>query len=117
MPTTLVTGAAGFVGANLVEHLLEAEAHHRVSAHASESTADWPRRYPCSVMTDYGHELRFGSFLTPSAQQPEQVVALARACEAAGLDLVTFQDHPYHLRSSTPGPCCRTWPPPPTGSG
>ncbi|QSB13969.1 LLM class flavin-dependent oxidoreductase [Natronosporangium hydrolyticum] len=46
-------------------------------------------------MTDYGHELQFGSFLTPSARQPEQVVALARASEAAGLDLVTFQDHPY----------------------
>jgi len=49
-------------------------------------------------MTDYGHELLFGTFLTPSAQQPEQVVALARLSERAGLDLLTFQDHPYQPR-------------------
>ncbi|MBM7084967.1 LLM class flavin-dependent oxidoreductase [Micromonospora sp. WMMD734] len=46
-------------------------------------------------MTDYGHELLFGGFLTPDARQPEQVVARARLCEQVGLDLVTFQDHPY----------------------
>ncbi|MFD2762850.1 LLM class flavin-dependent oxidoreductase [Micromonospora eburnea] len=46
-------------------------------------------------MTDYGHELVFGGFLTPTAARPEQVVALAKLCEQAGLDLVTFQDHPY----------------------
>ncbi len=46
-------------------------------------------------MTDYGHELLFGSFLTPAAQDPEQVVALAQFAEGEGLDLVTFQDHPY----------------------
>ncbi|WP_406045281.1 LLM class flavin-dependent oxidoreductase [Micromonospora sp. NBC_00898] len=46
-------------------------------------------------MTDYGHELIFGGFLTPTAGQPEQVVALAKLCEQVGLDLVTFQDHPY----------------------
>ncbi len=46
-------------------------------------------------MTDYGHELQFGSFITPTNQQPENVVALAQVSEAAGLDLVTFQDHPY----------------------
>jgi alkanesulfonate monooxygenase SsuD/methylene tetrahydromethanopterin reductase-like flavin-dependent oxidoreductase (luciferase family)/FAD/FMN-containing dehydrogenase len=44
---------------------------------------------------DYGHELAFGSFLTPQAKDPQHVVALARASEDAGLDLVTFQDHPY----------------------
>ncbi|MEU7975053.1 LLM class flavin-dependent oxidoreductase [Micromonospora sp. NPDC049089] len=47
-------------------------------------------------MSDYGHELRFGSFLTPSVHNPDQVVALAEQTEAAGLDLVTFQDHPYN---------------------
>lgn len=47
-------------------------------------------------MSDYGHELRFGSFLTPSVHDPDQVVALAELTEAAGLDLVTFQDHPYN---------------------
>lgn len=46
-------------------------------------------------MPDYGHDLVFGSFLTPSAKDPQQVVALARASEQSGLDLVTFQDHPY----------------------
>ncbi|SCE81016.1 Flavin-dependent oxidoreductase, luciferase family (includes alkanesulfonate monooxygenase SsuD and methylene tetrahydromethanopterin reductase) [Micromonospora matsumotoense] len=46
-------------------------------------------------MTDYGHELLFGGFLTPDARQPAQVVARARLCEQVGLDLVTFQDHPY----------------------
>lgn len=46
-------------------------------------------------MTDYGHELQFGSFITPSNKQPDNVVALAQVSEEAGLDLVTFQDHPY----------------------
>jgi alkanesulfonate monooxygenase SsuD/methylene tetrahydromethanopterin reductase-like flavin-dependent oxidoreductase (luciferase family) len=46
-------------------------------------------------MTDYGHDLLFGSFITPTNSAPESVVALAQASETAGLDLVTFQDHPY----------------------
>ncbi|MDV3220980.1 LLM class flavin-dependent oxidoreductase, partial [Intrasporangium sp.] len=46
-------------------------------------------------MTDYGHDLLFGSFITPSATAPDQTVELALASESAGLDLVTFQDHPY----------------------
>lgn len=46
-------------------------------------------------MTDYGHDLLFGSFVTPTAQDPDAVVGLAVASEDAGLDLVTFQDHPY----------------------
>ena len=46
-------------------------------------------------MPDYGHELAFGTFLTPQNQRPEDVVALAQLTEAAGLDLATFQDHPY----------------------
>jgi alkanesulfonate monooxygenase SsuD/methylene tetrahydromethanopterin reductase-like flavin-dependent oxidoreductase (luciferase family) len=46
-------------------------------------------------MTDYGHDLLFGSFITPTNAAPERVVALAQASEQAGLDLVTFQDHPY----------------------
>lgn len=46
-------------------------------------------------MNDYGHELLFGSFLTPSAQDPHQVIRLAQRAERAGLDLVTCQDHPY----------------------
>jgi alkanesulfonate monooxygenase SsuD/methylene tetrahydromethanopterin reductase-like flavin-dependent oxidoreductase (luciferase family) len=46
-------------------------------------------------MTDYGHELAFGTFLTPQNQRPGDVITLAQLTERAGLDLVTFQDHPY----------------------
>ena len=46
-------------------------------------------------MADYGHDLLFGSFITPWARAPERVVALAQLSEQAGLDLVTIQDHPY----------------------
>jgi len=44
---------------------------------------------------DYGHELEFGIFVPPSSQQPQAVVGLAQLADQAGLDLVTFQDHPY----------------------
>ncbi|MFE1103390.1 LLM class flavin-dependent oxidoreductase [Nocardiopsis alba] len=47
-------------------------------------------------MTDYGHRLEFGTFLTPTSRDPEHVVGLAERTEAAGLDLATFQDHPYN---------------------
>ena len=46
-------------------------------------------------MTDYGHDLLFGTFATPSAHGARQVVDLAVTADRAGLDLVTFQDHPY----------------------
>jgi alkanesulfonate monooxygenase SsuD/methylene tetrahydromethanopterin reductase-like flavin-dependent oxidoreductase (luciferase family) len=46
-------------------------------------------------MGDYGHDLTFGTFITPSSQRPHEVVALAQMTERAGLDLATFQDHPY----------------------
>ena len=46
-------------------------------------------------MGDYGADLRFGTFLTPSAADPQATVALAVSTERAGLDVVTFQDHPY----------------------
>jgi alkanesulfonate monooxygenase SsuD/methylene tetrahydromethanopterin reductase-like flavin-dependent oxidoreductase (luciferase family) len=46
-------------------------------------------------MTDYRHDLKFGTFVTPSAQGARQVVDLAVTSDRAGLDLVTFQDHPY----------------------
>ncbi|HTX26642.1 MAG TPA: LLM class flavin-dependent oxidoreductase [Streptosporangiaceae bacterium] len=46
-------------------------------------------------MTDYGHELEFGIFVTPSSQTPHDVVDLAVVAEGSGLDLITFQDHPY----------------------
>ncbi|WP_306370128.1 LLM class flavin-dependent oxidoreductase [Nocardiopsis sp. CC223A] len=46
-------------------------------------------------MPDYGHAPVFGSFITPAAADPAATVELARVSEQAGLDLVTFQDHPY----------------------
>jgi alkanesulfonate monooxygenase SsuD/methylene tetrahydromethanopterin reductase-like flavin-dependent oxidoreductase (luciferase family) len=46
-------------------------------------------------MTDYGHHLEFGTFITPSATDPAGIVALAKLSESLGYDLVTFQDHPY----------------------
>lgn len=46
-------------------------------------------------MADYGHDLLFGSFITPSSSAPHQVVTLAQESERVGLDLATFQDHPY----------------------
>lgn len=47
---------------------------------------------------DYGHDLVFGTFLTPAVDNPDRVVALAQLTEQVGLDLVTFQDHPYQPR-------------------
>jgi alkanesulfonate monooxygenase SsuD/methylene tetrahydromethanopterin reductase-like flavin-dependent oxidoreductase (luciferase family) len=44
---------------------------------------------------DYGHDLLFGTFITPAAQRPQHGVELAVVADRAGLDLVTFQDHPY----------------------
>ncbi|MBG6104114.1 alkanesulfonate monooxygenase SsuD/methylene tetrahydromethanopterin reductase-like flavin-dependent oxidoreductase (luciferase family) [Micromonospora vinacea] len=46
-------------------------------------------------MSDYGHDLVFGSFVTPSAGNPDRTVGVAVLAEQVGLDLVTFQDHPY----------------------
>jgi alkanesulfonate monooxygenase SsuD/methylene tetrahydromethanopterin reductase-like flavin-dependent oxidoreductase (luciferase family) len=46
-------------------------------------------------MTDYGHDLLFGVFITPVAQPPMHAVDLAVVADRAGLDLATFQDHPY----------------------
>ncbi len=49
-------------------------------------------------MPDYGHELEFGVFVTPAAGNADAVVALATVADRAGLDLVSFQDHPYQPR-------------------
>jgi hypothetical protein len=46
-------------------------------------------------MSTYGHELMFGSFLTPVAVRPKQVVEMTMLSERVGLDVATFQDHPY----------------------
>jgi alkanesulfonate monooxygenase SsuD/methylene tetrahydromethanopterin reductase-like flavin-dependent oxidoreductase (luciferase family) len=47
-------------------------------------------------MTTYGHDLIFGTFITPAAHPTHKAVELAVASERAGLDLATFQDHPYN---------------------
>ncbi len=49
-------------------------------------------------MTDYGHGLLFGTFLTPTAADVDRVLALAGLTEQVGLDLVTLQDHPYQAK-------------------
>jgi len=49
-------------------------------------------------VTDYGHDVQFGTFITPDVAQADRVVELALLTEAAGLDLATFQDHPYQRR-------------------
>ncbi len=46
-------------------------------------------------MTDYGHDLLFGTFITPVAQPVMHAVEMAMVSDRAGLDLATFQDHPY----------------------
>ena len=46
-------------------------------------------------MTTYGHDPQFGVFITPTAQPPHHAVDLAVVADRAGLDLATFQDHPY----------------------
>ncbi len=49
-------------------------------------------------MADYGHEIEFGVFITPQSAQANDVVGLAELADVEGLDLVTFQDHPYQPR-------------------
>lgn len=46
-------------------------------------------------MSLYNHDLKFGAFITPTAQPAHQAVEVAIAADRAGLDLATFQDHPY----------------------
>ncbi|ETA90111.1 LLM class flavin-dependent oxidoreductase [Mycobacterium avium] len=46
-------------------------------------------------MTDYGHEPLFGAFIAPVNAPASRAVDLAVAADDAGLDVVTFQDHPY----------------------
>ena len=46
-------------------------------------------------MPDYGHPIRFGSFITPVNSPATAPVRLAVLSEELGFDLVTFQDHPY----------------------
>lgn len=49
-------------------------------------------------MTDYGHDLLFGAFITPAAEPAETAIDLARAADRLGFDLLGIQDHPYQPR-------------------
>lgn len=49
-------------------------------------------------MTDYGHDLEFGLFPTPSADGAAELLGLVDLAESLGLDLVSVQDHPYQRR-------------------
>ena len=46
-------------------------------------------------MTDYGHELEFGYFLIPDANDPRGVLETPRLADRLGYDLLAVQDHPY----------------------
>jgi alkanesulfonate monooxygenase SsuD/methylene tetrahydromethanopterin reductase-like flavin-dependent oxidoreductase (luciferase family) len=55
-------------------------------------------------MTDYGQTLRFGVSIDPTATDLPQALRLAQQADAAGLDLLAVQDHPYqptHLDALT----------------
>jgi alkanesulfonate monooxygenase SsuD/methylene tetrahydromethanopterin reductase-like flavin-dependent oxidoreductase (luciferase family) len=46
-------------------------------------------------MGDYGRDLEFGLSVVPTAADADATRALVRQADAAGLDLVGIQDHPY----------------------
>lgn len=46
-------------------------------------------------MPDYGHPLRFATFIAPVPSPAHRPVELAQLSERLGFDFVTFQDHPY----------------------
>ena len=96
----------------LVAAAIEAEAPARDARAAAErltalvdglSTAGSPARSTASARascstprsTGAAMTLEFGVFITPSSATPEAVVELAVLADQVGLDLVTFQDHPY----------------------
>ena len=49
-------------------------------------------------MPDYRHEIEFGYFLVPDANDPEGVVDTAALADRLGYDLLGIQDHPYQRR-------------------
>lgn len=49
-------------------------------------------------MSDYGHELEFGVFLTPEAHSLGRILENTQLAEVLGLDLVSLQDHPYQAK-------------------
>lgn len=49
-------------------------------------------------MVDYGHEIQFGLFVTPTADRASDILELAEQADHLGLDLIAIQDHPYQRR-------------------
>lgn len=49
-------------------------------------------------MPDHGHTLEFGAFITPDGRNLDGVLELVQLAEVSGLDLASFQDHPYQAR-------------------
>jgi alkanesulfonate monooxygenase SsuD/methylene tetrahydromethanopterin reductase-like flavin-dependent oxidoreductase (luciferase family) len=49
-------------------------------------------------MADYGRPPEFGISIVPAAATLDEARALARRADAAGLDLIGIQDHPYQWR-------------------
>ncbi|MFI6864821.1 LLM class flavin-dependent oxidoreductase [Streptomyces sp. NPDC050421] len=47
-------------------------------------------------MPDYGHPLRFGTFISPTNCPVQRPVELAQLSERLGYDFVDFQDHSYN---------------------
>jgi alkanesulfonate monooxygenase SsuD/methylene tetrahydromethanopterin reductase-like flavin-dependent oxidoreductase (luciferase family) len=60
--------------------------------HRNRQDANDSRR---NTMPDYGHPLRFGTFISPANSPADRPVELAQLSERLGFDFVTFQDHPY----------------------
>jgi alkanesulfonate monooxygenase SsuD/methylene tetrahydromethanopterin reductase-like flavin-dependent oxidoreductase (luciferase family) len=76
-------------GRTAANHAAEASAAHlRSSDEAAPGSAGL-------TMPDYGRELQFGAFVPPVAAQAGEVLELSRLADVVGLDLLTFQDHPY----------------------
>ena len=46
-------------------------------------------------MSDYGHDIEFGYFLIPDADDADAVLETARLADRLGYDLLAVQDHPY----------------------
>ena len=49
-------------------------------------------------MADYGREMQFGVFPTPSAAALDELWEIARIADESELDLIGIQDHPYQRR-------------------
>lgn len=54
-------------------------------------------------MPDLGHDLRFGTFLTPQTRRPDDVVALAQLSERRAWTSSRSRTTPTSPRSSTRG--------------